>query len=140
MYFNYLCLPPLKGEIYCFRAVHRLSSSVVVVCHKSLCAQLLLHYSSEFKTFLHACLLPYGASHILLAGRSRYFWRSYCPFLLRKCTKIHISLHISATNTDLALKLKICLNHHQISSYTKFHNCNFYFYELCPFLDLEKCT
>lgn len=65
-----LCLPPppLGGDIL-FSCCP--SSVVVVVRHKSLCAQLLLHYSSEFKTFLHACLLPYGASHILLAGRSR---------------------------------------------------------------------
>ena len=119
---NYVS-PPLKGEIYCFRAVRRLSS---VVRHKSLSPQLLLHSSSDFKTFWYACLLAYGASHIFLAGSFRHFWRSYCPFLLEKCNKIYISLNISASNTDLALKLKILLYHYKISSYTKFDNSDFY--------------
>ena len=90
--YNYVS-PPLRGRYIVFM----LSVIVVVVVHhKSLCAQLLLHYSSEFKTFLHACLLPYGASHFFLAGRSRYFY--IAPFYLEnvpKSTFPYISLKLT---------------------------------------------
>ena len=58
---------------------------------------------------------------------------------LKKCTEIHIFLNIPGTNTDLALKLQIWLYHRKISSYTKCHNSDFYFYEFFPFSNLEKC-
>ena len=41
-----------------------------------------------------------------------YFDKIIPPYRLRKYKKYHISLNISATNTDIVFKLKIVLSHH----------------------------
>ena len=61
-------------------------------------------------------------------------------FRLRKCLKIHLSFNISATNTDIVLKLKKVLYHHLTNSYTNLHNSDFYFNKIISLFRLRKCS
>ena len=56
-----------------------------------------------------------------------------------KCTKIHISFNISATNADIVLKLTIVLYHHKTNSYTNLHNSDLYFDKIIALFRLRKC-
>ena len=51
----------------------------------------------------------------------------------------HILLNISATTTDIVLKLKMVLLHHKTSLYVYFHNFDIYFEKMISFFRLGKC-
>ena len=75
-------------------------------------------------------------SYTNLHNSDFYFDKIIPLFRLRKCSKNHLSLNISATNTDIVLKLKIVLYHHQNNSYTNSHKSDFYFHKIIPLFRL----
>ena len=109
-----------EGQIYCFHAVRTSSSSVTKVC--ALNSSFIIDRNLK----LFGILAYQHMEHrIFFAGSFAIFEGVIAPFLFEKCNKIYISLNISETYGDLALKLRIWLYHHKISSYTKFYNSDF---------------
>ena len=72
--------------------------------------------------------------------KSDFYFHKILPlFRLWKSSLIHISLNISATKTDIVLKLKMVLLHRKTSLCMFFHSFGVYFDKIIPLFRLRTC-